>query len=278
MPDSVGALRAAWRRQEAAMRAFVDALDEAGLQRVVPYHNLAGVAGESAMWEMLAHVVNHATYHRGQVTTLLRQLGATPPASMDLIAYYRASAAGPTARPAPHITIRPITPTDADTVARLHATSWRRAYRGMLSDAYLDGDLDAERRSVWMERLADPTFGQGWIAHADAEPVGFVFIRHERDAPWGVHVDNLHVLVAHQGLGIGRRLLFTVGEWASTHATDEPVHLWVIAANVAARGFYARAGGEEVELVDRATGDGGTLPEYRVVWRSARALREATRA
>ena len=38
---------------------------------------------------MLQHVVNHATYHRGQVTTMLRQLDAAPPKSMDLIAFYR---------------------------------------------------------------------------------------------------------------------------------------------------------------------------------------------
>jgi uncharacterized damage-inducible protein DinB len=38
---------------------------------------------------MLQHVVNHARYHRGQVTTMLRQLGAEPPKSMDLIAFYR---------------------------------------------------------------------------------------------------------------------------------------------------------------------------------------------
>jgi uncharacterized damage-inducible protein DinB len=33
--------------------------------------------------------VNHASYHRGQVTTMLRQLGARPPRSMDLITFYR---------------------------------------------------------------------------------------------------------------------------------------------------------------------------------------------
>jgi uncharacterized damage-inducible protein DinB len=50
---------------------------------------LSGAAGKSVFWHMAQHVVNHATYHRGQVTTLLRQLGAPPPASMDLITYYR---------------------------------------------------------------------------------------------------------------------------------------------------------------------------------------------
>ena len=43
----------------------------------------------SVFWEMLQHVVNHASYHRGQVTTMLRQLGAEPPPSQDLIAFYR---------------------------------------------------------------------------------------------------------------------------------------------------------------------------------------------
>jgi uncharacterized damage-inducible protein DinB len=38
---------------------------------------------------MVQHVVNHGTYHRGQVTTMLRQLGAAPPKSMDLIQFWR---------------------------------------------------------------------------------------------------------------------------------------------------------------------------------------------
>jgi uncharacterized damage-inducible protein DinB len=42
---------------------------------------------------MLQHVVNHGSYHRGQVTTLLRQLGAPAPKSVDLIAFYRERAA-----------------------------------------------------------------------------------------------------------------------------------------------------------------------------------------
>ncbi|HET9131583.1 MAG TPA: DinB family protein [Terriglobia bacterium] len=36
----------------------------------------------------MQHLANHSTYHRGQITTMLRQLGVTP-VSTDLIAYYR---------------------------------------------------------------------------------------------------------------------------------------------------------------------------------------------
>jgi uncharacterized damage-inducible protein DinB len=38
--------------------------------------------------QMFRHFINHSSYHRGQIVTLLRQLGATPP-STDLILYYR---------------------------------------------------------------------------------------------------------------------------------------------------------------------------------------------
>jgi uncharacterized damage-inducible protein DinB len=38
---------------------------------------------------MLQHVVNHGSYHRGQITTKLRQLGAQPAKSLDMIAFYR---------------------------------------------------------------------------------------------------------------------------------------------------------------------------------------------
>ncbi len=90
LPSTLADLRQAWNAQEAQMRRFVLGLGESDLQRVISYRNLAGVPGESALWEMLAHVVNHATYHRGQVTTLLRLHDAPPPASTDLIAFYRA--------------------------------------------------------------------------------------------------------------------------------------------------------------------------------------------
>jgi hypothetical protein len=48
---------------------------------------------------------------------------------------------------------RAATPHDIEAIARLHADSWRRHYRGALPDAYLDGDLVAERLSVWTDRL-----------------------------------------------------------------------------------------------------------------------------
>jgi uncharacterized damage-inducible protein DinB len=82
----VAALRRAWAEHETKMRAFVEAAD---LDRVIEYRLFSGAAGASPVWQMVQHVVNHASYHRGQITTLLRQLGAQPPKPLDMIAYYR---------------------------------------------------------------------------------------------------------------------------------------------------------------------------------------------
>jgi len=85
----LAALRASWNGSERDIRSFVDGLDNAGINRVINYKLLSGAEGASPIWQMVQHVVNHASYHRGQVTTMLRQLGARPAQSMDMIAFYR---------------------------------------------------------------------------------------------------------------------------------------------------------------------------------------------
>jgi uncharacterized damage-inducible protein DinB len=87
-PDLVS-IRRAWSEHEAKMRVYVEGLGEDGGSRAIDYKLLSGQAGSSPIWQMLQHVVNHASYHRGQVTTMLRQLGAQPAKSMDMIAFYR---------------------------------------------------------------------------------------------------------------------------------------------------------------------------------------------
>jgi uncharacterized damage-inducible protein DinB len=87
-PD-VASIRNAWAENEARVRAFADGLGESGIDKVIEYKMLNGSSGASPFWQMLQHVVNHASYHRGQVTTMLRQLGAAPAKSMDMIAFYR---------------------------------------------------------------------------------------------------------------------------------------------------------------------------------------------
>jgi uncharacterized damage-inducible protein DinB len=55
---------------------------------VFDYRDLKGNPYSSTAWEIVLHVVNHGTHHRGQVVGFLRALGHTPP-PLDLIRYYR---------------------------------------------------------------------------------------------------------------------------------------------------------------------------------------------
>ena len=87
-PD-VAAIRKAWLDVEANVRTLVSGGGDSGVTRVYEYKSLAGQPTSSRFWEMLVHVVNHGSYHRGQVTTLLRQLGVAPPKSTDMITFFR---------------------------------------------------------------------------------------------------------------------------------------------------------------------------------------------
>jgi uncharacterized damage-inducible protein DinB len=81
-------LRTQWQRVLLGLEEFVADLRESDLDRVLDYRRVNGQPGSSTIGQILRHVVNHATYHRGQVTTMLRQLGASAPTT-DLIEFYR---------------------------------------------------------------------------------------------------------------------------------------------------------------------------------------------
>ena len=56
--------------------------------RVVSYRDTRGNPGATPLWQIVLHVVNHGTHHRGQAAGFLRSMGHVPP-PLDLIAYYR---------------------------------------------------------------------------------------------------------------------------------------------------------------------------------------------
>jgi uncharacterized damage-inducible protein DinB len=67
---------------------YVASLTPEDLQRVLRFKTMAGTEMAQPLWQCLQHLANHSTFHRGQVTTLLRQLGAKP-VNADLIGFYR---------------------------------------------------------------------------------------------------------------------------------------------------------------------------------------------
>lgn len=88
LPD-VDAARKEWRELESEMREQLGRLGPEAVERTIEYQDLRGHDQSDVLWQTLQHVVNHGTYHRGQITTMLRQLDAAPPKSMDLVSFYR---------------------------------------------------------------------------------------------------------------------------------------------------------------------------------------------
>lgn len=85
-PD-LPALWAAFDEHAAELEFYIASLTEDQLDLEVSWTSRAGEGRQQKLWQTLVHMVNHSTYHRGQVVTLLRQLGYQPPAS-DLTAYF----------------------------------------------------------------------------------------------------------------------------------------------------------------------------------------------
>jgi uncharacterized damage-inducible protein DinB len=80
-------IQSRWQEIDDDRRDFIGALTPERLRTRLAYENLQGQRWEYPLVQMMQHVVNHSSYHRGQVVTLLRQLGQKPP-STDFLVYF----------------------------------------------------------------------------------------------------------------------------------------------------------------------------------------------
>ena len=145
----------------------------------------------------------------------------------------------------------------ADSIAALHAESWRRHYRGAYLDTYLDGDIITERQEVWRGRLGEPRKGQlTVVAHRGDELVGFAHTIVD-DRQWGSLLENLHVTSGLKRGGIGSRLLSETAQRLLRLQSSGSLHLWVLDQNTAAQAFYEARGGSRVETQLRGPFPGG---------------------
>lgn len=85
---NVIAVRERWVAIEEHRKSWLHGLKKEAAADKIRFHSMDGQAHEAPLWELVQHVANHSTYHRGQVTTLLRLLGARPVAT-DLVTWDR---------------------------------------------------------------------------------------------------------------------------------------------------------------------------------------------
>ncbi|HEU5186350.1 MAG TPA: DinB family protein [Gemmatimonadaceae bacterium] len=76
------------RENRRTFRAYLDGLTSAQLQQTIHYVNSAGQDFDGLVEDILLHVAMHGSYHRGQVTLLVRDAGARPEPT-DYIGFVR---------------------------------------------------------------------------------------------------------------------------------------------------------------------------------------------
>lgn len=90
---TLAVLKEKWSVVEAGQKAFVEGLTDDRMDEKVRYKNVKGEPRNYALSELLVHIVNHSTYHRGQVATMFRRLGKKP-AATDYLVFLDAGTSG----------------------------------------------------------------------------------------------------------------------------------------------------------------------------------------
>ena len=71
-------VRAAFGRSHAGLHEYIASLTDADLDRQLGYKDSSGTSNERPLWQLMTHVANHGTYHRGEAAAELTALGHSP--------------------------------------------------------------------------------------------------------------------------------------------------------------------------------------------------------
>ena len=85
---TLGALKSFAESIEQERNEFLRGLTEDVLQAPLQFSDMSGKPYAEPLVHLMQHLVNHSTYHRGQVTTLLRQLGEEG-VPLDMLFFFR---------------------------------------------------------------------------------------------------------------------------------------------------------------------------------------------
>jgi ribosomal protein S18 acetylase RimI-like enzyme len=145
-------------------------------------------------------------------------------------------------------------------VARLHALSWRDSYRGLLSDDYLDNDVDQELQRHWTEARIEPDDLVLVAERPNGGILGFVAVWC-RPEPF---IDNLHVAPDGRSQGVGTRLMAAAARCLLERGKSA-AFLWVFEDNRRAVALYERLGGTRTDRMIKPV-FGNAVVQVKFVW------------
>ena len=171
----------------------------------------------------------------------------------------------------PHV-IFPAGPDDAEDLARVHITSWRETYQGLLPDSYLARMSIPVYARRFRAGLLQPGEREATLAAADrTQLVGYASGGPSRSQrPGEAEIMTLYVLKAAQGRGLGRQLMTGLARVFAANGASS-LMLSVLRDNIPARLFYEHLGGL-AEAPRREPGPGGVTHEVSYRWPDIRSL------
>lgn len=78
-----------WNKASKNLKSCIENLDETKLPVNLSFRRLNGDAYEMPHYQVFAHTFNHSSYHRGQIVTMLRQVGFSDVGSTDMLVFFR---------------------------------------------------------------------------------------------------------------------------------------------------------------------------------------------
>jgi uncharacterized damage-inducible protein DinB len=87
--DDLPSLRDARVAEDGRIIHFVEGLDDSSFEEACAYRTLSGAPQRQLRREILAHLFNHETHHRGQAHAILTVLGVIEPDPLDLLIMQR---------------------------------------------------------------------------------------------------------------------------------------------------------------------------------------------
>src|SRR5712691_75810 len=168
--------------------------------------------------------------------------------------------------------VRKATLNDAPAIARVHVSSWRSTYRGLLPNDFLSSLSETGYGERWKRVIAEGT-SRVYVAEDQDDVVGFASGGRERAGETGYEGElyAIYVLDTAQRRGVGRELVrATVAGLRELDLSD--MIIWVLRDNQPARAFYERLGGVYVRAQPITIGL-TTLEEVSYGWRRLDGVR-----
>jgi ribosomal protein S18 acetylase RimI-like enzyme len=171
------------------------------------------------------------------------------------------------------VQIRRATINDSAGIARLQVDSYRSAYSGIFSQAYLDHFTYEEQAQDWYDWMMNRPRDLIFVAQTEVgEMVGYALGRPGKTKipPYDSELVALHVCQAFQRQGIGRSLMVKTAEQLQERGSAS-LMLWVLEKNPG-RAFYEKLGGQLVVAQEIELGEGEKAREVAYGWLDIRVL------